>query len=105
MDENENDREAAVAKRENAVDRREAALADRLEAADDILAAADQRDVEADIRDDESAKRDQAADRAAFLHPEDGDSYGSDNPSRRHAALDLMHAKDDRASASTSGTC
>ncbi|MGZ5405049.1 MAG: hypothetical protein ACXWDL_10405, partial [Nocardioides sp.] len=43
------------------------------------------------------AKRDEAADLAAFVHPEDGDSYVSDNPRRRHAALDRGHAKDDRA--------
>ncbi len=73
---------------------------DRLEAADEIIAAADQRDVEADSRDVAAVRRDQAADIAAFVHPEDGDSYGSDNLARRHAALDRMLAKDDRTSAS-----
>ena len=96
MGKNEDDREVAVAKREDEV---KAALADRLEAAEKILEAADVRDVEADIRDDASVQRDQAADLTTFVHPEDGDPYGSDNAGCRHAALDRVHAKDDRASA------
>jgi hypothetical protein len=99
MGENEDDREVAVAKREDEVYRREAALASRLEVAEEILEAADLRDIEADIRDDTSVERDRAADLAAFVQPQDGDSYGSDNPGRRHAALDRLHAKGDRASA------
>ena len=79
--------------------RRESALADRLEAAKEILLAADQRDIDADDRDDASVKLDRDADRAAFVHPVDDDSYGNDSPSRRHAALDRGHAKTDRASA------
>ncbi len=99
MGENEHDRVVAVEKREDEVERREAVLADRLEAAEEILEAADLRDVEADLRDDASVRRDQAADLAAFVHSEGGDSYGFDNPRRRYAALDRVHAKGDRASA------
>jgi hypothetical protein len=95
MGENE-DRQDAVESRELNVARREAALVDRVAAAEKILEAADLRDGEADLRDDASVRRDQAADLAAFVHPKDGDSYGSGNPGRRHAALDRGHAKDDR---------
>jgi hypothetical protein len=93
------ERRDAVEKRELNVGRREAALVERLAAAKKILEAADLRDGEADLRDDASVTLDQAADLAAFVHPKDGDSYGSENPGRRHAALDRGHAKDDRVSA------
>jgi hypothetical protein len=99
MSENEDDREVALAQREDEVHRREVALAKKREAAEGILEAADLRDVKAATRDDASVKRDRAADLAAFVQPEDEDSYGADNPGRRHAALDRAHAKDDRASA------
>ncbi len=99
MGENEDGREAAVARRENEVYRREAALASRIEVAEEILEAADLRDIEADVRDDTSVKRDRDADLAAFVQTQDADSYGSDNPGRRHAALDRLYARGDRASA------
>lgn len=77
--------------------RRESALADRLEAAKEILLAADQRDIDADDRDEASVKLDRDADRGAFVRRVDDDSYGSDSPTRRHAAMDRGHAKTDRA--------
>lgn len=105
MDENEDDREVAigepsaeVAQREADVGRREAALADRLAAAHDVLAAADLRDVDADERDDDALERDRAADLAALL-ARNGEPYGQDNPRRRLAAMDRLHARDDRSSA------
>ena len=91
-----------MAKREQLADREEA-LAARLRAAGEILEAADERDAKAEIRDETSAERDHVADLAAFVHPENGEPYGVDHPARRHAALDRVHAKDDRTRPQTTG--
>jgi hypothetical protein len=97
MSRDRGDREQALTEREETLHRREVALARRREATAGILAVADERDADADLRDDVSAERDHAADLDAFVRPDD-ESYGSDHPERRHAALDRIHAKDDCAS-------
>lgn len=91
-DEGADERDANLAKRE-------AGLAAQVEAVGTILEAARKRDIDADARDQISAERDQSADLKAFTSQDGDGGYGTDLPARRHAALDRLNAKGDRASA------
>ncbi|MDQ2756468.1 MAG: hypothetical protein M3Y71_07880 [Actinomycetota bacterium] len=70
-----------------------------LEAVEKILDDARERDIEAEARDEISAERDRAADVKAFTSTDGSSGYGADLPARRHAAMDRLDAKGDRASA------